>query len=170
MSTDTTDDFILSVQTASGSTDVTARRSKTLGLAVHRAIAYDHRKKKVKPLDRWTVTHILTGLSTLATHEYLDTPLGAFEVARALGELDVDWTKHDPILGATTVRDAVSAVVARVKSVELEQNKHPMRFVVEPKEDGKGYVVMDTKNGDIVDTRLHRGLARERADELNRSW
>jgi hypothetical protein len=68
------------------------------GLVVHRAIRWHESVLCWGTRNTWNVTHEASGLALCVC---LPTRKEALRVARALGELDIDWRMPEPVLRAT---------------------------------------------------------------------
>lgn len=142
---------------------VDAYRSSTEGLALHRQVAYVPAKEEHKFTSKWQITHIGTGKALLKPSECVETLSRAKAVARRLS--NHDWTLDEPPESASH-QDLLKALEAEPESSE-DASVPKRRYVVRRNPDGPGYVVVDSNTEATVEEHMHRGLASERAKELD---
>ena len=168
-------------------TDASAWRTATKGLIVNRPLIY----KPVEGVhclrllwhagerdDNWTVTHRRSGYSLLLPTEVFTRQKEAFKFAKRMGK-HATWTFPD----TTTYNGNAEIYAALVSSrqgvlnelssemkgivVYDEDFDPPFVIQVERTEGGRLFHVMNKESGDTAATFPHRGLAVEKAVELN---
>ncbi len=137
------------------------------GLAIHRQVAYLPGKEEHKFTSKWQITHIKSGQALLRPSECLDTMADAVEIAKKLDS--IDWTKPKDELSSPEVGQKLAdALVGVERSAPTAADHAPVRrFLVKRNREGAGYVVWDDDMNEVVEVFVHRGLASERAKELN---
>jgi hypothetical protein len=160
----------MTIVLASGKThEITVRDTAVEGLVAHRRYVHKPSTDTVVPEQGWQISHVGTGYGLLQGSQCPKTLREARLIAKALS--DHDWTRERPVDDTNLdqlkdeIRDALLAINNEVKedSKEVVERK----YIVRRRDDGPGYEIVDASRNTVVDTRIHRGLAWQRATELN---
>jgi hypothetical protein len=134
-------------------------------LVVHRQVAYVPGKEEHKFTSKWQITHRRTGKGLLRPSQCLPTMTAATKVAVAL-EPDFPW-ELDRLSPADEQRMAkhIRDLVAKYEAEKPDPKEVVTRYVT--RKIAKGYGVIDSETDTEIEVHLHRGMAAERAKELN---
>lgn len=141
------------------------------GVAVHRQVVYVPGKEEHKTTSKWQLTHIKSGLGLLLPSQCPETMGEAVAIAEKLSGV-VDFTSSEFNMSNSELQSLSKEIANAVVSVASNpppksEQVHDSRFVVRKSQGGPGYVVYDLEAENTIESFMHRGLASERARELN---
>lgn len=143
---------------------IEAYLSSVDGLAIHRQVVYLPGKEEHKFSSKWQITHIKSGRGLLRPSECTETMAAAESVAKQLHEFD--WTRDRvSVMAMDGVREALDAALSGAEIPERVTGSR--RYLVRRNKEGPGYVVWDDDTEKVVETFVHRGMASQKASELN---
>lgn len=150
-----------------GTKSILAYPTEVAGLFVHRQLAYVPGKEEHKFTSKWQITHEPSGLALLRPSECTRTMAGAMSIVSRLDHRD--WSKKSILdLGPKEeiVDEIQAAVIDTVSNEEVKKVK-VQRYVVRRNTEGPGFLVVDSEDESVVEEIPHRGLAAQKATELN---